>query len=512
MKRLFACLALFLIPSLCSALEIKDVVKGMKNSIVTVTVETKNLGRSTGTGFAFQAPNLIVTNHHVIADAAKIEIHNINGKTFRLKQILKDDSLRDLAVLELSESTLTPIPRVENCEVGEKVVAIGSSLGVLEFSVSDGIISSFRGSSASFNRAVQTTAPISPGNSGGPLLTLEGKVVGVNTFTLVKGQNINFAVPIDYVEKLLNPDAEVTQVNKQEISRILCQSCKTEIENPEKTKFCPNCGAKFEVQKVGNKVPKAERMAKFNALLSVIRENSQKINSPFSLDDSLLIAKTLDDIDPNNSVVKAMLSMNYALRNEKANAEENLSKSKRLLSTSATKDPEITKRAEFLIENMWGDDKKGREIIKTLDKNNPRNAALIKAMSNQGKDGTLLPPMSEEKVERLKKTPKMRVPLNIGDYNFELWIYERFNPMADIYHKYRYLVLIFINKVYYWQANFFNRLPNEMQMKSELIKLATKQRENTLQGWKELENNPKYKEILPYFPEFDGIGWVKEFK
>lgn len=510
MKRLISCIFLFFLTSAAFPLEIKDVVKLMGNSVVTIKVETKALGGATGTGFSYQNPEYVVTNHHVIADAVKIEVHNKNGKIFRVSKVLHDDFLRDLAVLKLVDSDLVPIDRAIKCEVGEKVIAIGSSLGVLEFSVSDGIISSFRGKEASFNRAVQTTAPISPGNSGGPLLTLEGKVVGVNTYSLMPGkaQNLNFAMPIDYVDRLINPDAETAQINEVPSAANLCSACKTEIQNIEKTKFCPNCGAKIELKKSVRNVSKTEKAAKFGILLELCRKNLSSLLSMFTVNDALLMLKTLDDIDSQNSVVKGMLSMTFCLKNDEDNARKFLTSAKYLHATSSNKDPELLKRTEAAIEFVFGDDKKGKNILKTLDKSNERNKDFIKSYENQGKDGNFVPPMTASKVEKAKKSPNIRVPMTIGEFNFELWIYERRNPWDE---SLRYLVLVFVNGLYSFQTNFKNGLPSELQMKSDLINVVSKVREQSLKAWKDFEKDPKFKEIIPYFPEFDGIGWIKEF-
>src|SRR4029077_7492198 len=86
-------------------------------------------------------------------------------------------------------------------QVGERVVAIGNPLG-LETSVTDGIVSAFRTDERNASW-IQTTAPISPGNSGGPLLRLDGTVVGVTTWNMKLGQNLNFAATSNEVSTLL---------------------------------------------------------------------------------------------------------------------------------------------------------------------------------------------------------------------------------------------------------------------------------------------------------------------
>src|SRR5207244_1085860 len=87
--------------------------------------------------------------------------------------------------------------------VGTKVFAIGSPRGLTN-TLSDGVVSAHREIDEAKPRMIQTTSPISPGSSGGPLLGPDGKVVGVTTLSRPDGQNLNFAVPVSYVEKLVD--------------------------------------------------------------------------------------------------------------------------------------------------------------------------------------------------------------------------------------------------------------------------------------------------------------------
>src|SRR5215472_1036049 len=117
--------------------------------------------------------------------------------------MIADDADRDIAVIKVSGKNLPVLTMADssNLAAGDHVVAIGSPLG-LENSVSDGIISGFR-KDASGRSWVQTTAPTSHGNSGGPLLTMNEKVVGVITMKLKEGENLNFAVPSQAISTLL---------------------------------------------------------------------------------------------------------------------------------------------------------------------------------------------------------------------------------------------------------------------------------------------------------------------
>ncbi len=86
-------------------------------------------------------------------------------------------------------------------ETGERVIVIGTPLG-LEKTVSDGIVSAVR-DVAGFGKIIQVTAPISPGSSGSPVVNMKGEVIGVATFFVVAGQNLNFAIPVERISKLV---------------------------------------------------------------------------------------------------------------------------------------------------------------------------------------------------------------------------------------------------------------------------------------------------------------------
>ena len=98
------------------------------------------------------------------------------------------------------------LANTERIEVGERVIAIGSPMG-LPATVSEGIISGTRREANTNVRFLQTTAAVSPGSSGGPLIRQDARVVGVNTFGLEGGQNLNFATPSDYVISILRKPA-----------------------------------------------------------------------------------------------------------------------------------------------------------------------------------------------------------------------------------------------------------------------------------------------------------------
>jgi S1-C subfamily serine protease len=103
--------------------------------------------------------------------------------------------------VDIPEEKVDPLPvSPAPPRVGEKVVVIGTPLGLAQ-TVSDGIVSAIR-EVPGFGKIIQMTAPISPGSSGSPVLNMKGEVVGVVTFLLVAGQNLNFAIPGDRIAQM----------------------------------------------------------------------------------------------------------------------------------------------------------------------------------------------------------------------------------------------------------------------------------------------------------------------
>lgn len=168
------------------------------SAIVSIEVISSSVeeGRY-GSGFFVSKDGVIVTNYHVIQDARSIVIKSARGDAWTSVLIGPCNEQRDLAMLKVPVNTTAylPVPKKPTFKVGQRVVAIGNPKG-LESTLSDGIISGLRKISDDFGEVIQTTAPISPGSSGGPLLTLKGEAIGVTTFQVISGQNLNFAVPL----------------------------------------------------------------------------------------------------------------------------------------------------------------------------------------------------------------------------------------------------------------------------------------------------------------------------
>jgi len=145
-----------------------------------------------------------VTNAHVAGSDTSVRIHLVSGGllTARVEKVAAD---LDLAVLKLPTMSTSPtvsLGGVVNVRSGEDVIAIGSSLGVFQNSVTRGIVSGIRKTGNVV--LIQTDAAINPGNSGGPLLDRNGTVIGINTMSIRSAQGISFAVAIDHAKELLS--------------------------------------------------------------------------------------------------------------------------------------------------------------------------------------------------------------------------------------------------------------------------------------------------------------------
>lgn len=149
-----------------------------------------------GSGFYLDGTSLVVTNHHVVDGADSLAIINnknevYDGNVF----VVGSDISNDIIILSLEDKpkdSLT-IGDLASTKIGDKVYAIGSPYGLYN-TISDGIVSGFR------DNLIQTTAPVSPGSSGGPLLNEKGEVIGVISSGIMDGQNLGFAVPITNIE------------------------------------------------------------------------------------------------------------------------------------------------------------------------------------------------------------------------------------------------------------------------------------------------------------------------
>jgi len=187
-----------------------SMIKRLEPSIVvlfTYDREGKSVGQ--GSGFFLTKEGDVITNYHVLKGAGRAEVRMSDGNIYPVERVIAEDEAGDLIRVSTSvpQNLVRPLPiRGSFPEVGERIVVMGTPLG-LEKTVSDGIISAVR-DIPQFGKIIQVTAPISPGSSGSPVVGMNGEVIGVVSFFLAPGQNLNFAIPGERIAKLTPADGK----------------------------------------------------------------------------------------------------------------------------------------------------------------------------------------------------------------------------------------------------------------------------------------------------------------
>lgn len=195
-----ASFALFIWATNLYALDVKKVFEDARPSVVLIMAyDNQDEWISQGSGFFFGDSKTIATNLHVVKNASKLRIKLSNGGLGELTTVLGTDLLNDLALLKSTVTGKVLVGADRLPDIGEDIIAIGNPKG-LEGTVSSGIVSGIR--AEKIRQWIQITAPISPGSSGGPVVDADGYVLGVTTFFIGDGQNLNGIAPTAYLTKL----------------------------------------------------------------------------------------------------------------------------------------------------------------------------------------------------------------------------------------------------------------------------------------------------------------------
>ena len=185
-----------------------------------------------GSGFIVDETGIILTNRHIITDAAADYVVIMPNGQKVMSEILARDPIHDIAILKINPAaimTATPLPTIPlgdslKAELGETVVAIGNALGMFKNTVSVGVVSGlsreiyaqneFTNENSKLRGLLQTDAAINPGNSGGPLLNIEGVAIGINAAMVSGAENIGFALPINNAKRALKDLKEYGRIRQ----------------------------------------------------------------------------------------------------------------------------------------------------------------------------------------------------------------------------------------------------------------------------------------------------------
>ncbi len=195
--------------------KVTDAVDKVSESLVTINsmrLERRIYGlvpsEGQGSGIVLERNGLIITNNHVIDGATRVQVNLKDGRAL-VGEVVGSDQQTDVAVVKVDAEDLpaADLGDSERLKVGQFVLAIGNALGLPGGpTVSMGVLSAIGrplpGSDFIFEGLLQTDAAVNPGNSGGPLADLEGKVVGINTAMVPYAQGVGFAIPINTVKRI----------------------------------------------------------------------------------------------------------------------------------------------------------------------------------------------------------------------------------------------------------------------------------------------------------------------
>lgn len=235
--------------TVASAADPKSIYATSRPAVVLITTSNAlGFNLALGTAFVVSDGTKLVTNFHVVRGAANVKIKTAGDHEYQIKYVLARDEAHDVAILECPAK----LPQLELSEqmptVGDAIFTIGNPQG-LEASLSEGLVSGLR--ELKGISVYQITAAVSPGSSGGPLLNDKGAVIGITTFGISGGQNLNFAIPIRYAKSLL------------------ASSSRTPIEALARNRSSET-GARAEVRRLWNQ---GTKMLARKRVLEIVQEN-----------------------------------------------------------------------------------------------------------------------------------------------------------------------------------------------------------------------------------------------
>jgi S1-C subfamily serine protease/uncharacterized RDD family membrane protein YckC len=281
-------------------MSVSAIFKELNPTIVLIeSFDSKNKGLGLGSGFIISSDGNIATNYHVVAGAAHIRITMYNGDKYSDVKLVAQPVVKylesifntfDLAILDIPANNLPHVyfGDADKINEGDDVVAIGNPLGY-QRTVSNGIISAIR--EGEKGKLLQHNAAMSGGSSGGPLVNIYGEVIGVNAMSEDKAQNMNFAIPINYLVSFIyivnNPERTNELLNM--LDELNQSKAELNVMHAEMTSM------EAKLDKLKNKADEAVANGNY-ALYSSIKDEYNQIVAKYN--------DTLDTFKRKNTIYK----------------------------------------------------------------------------------------------------------------------------------------------------------------------------------------------------------------
>ncbi|MEY5024585.1 MAG: hypothetical protein RLZZ244_113, partial [Verrucomicrobiota bacterium] len=185
------------------AQSVAEIAKAARPSLVKITQIGREGDSGVGSGFVIRSDGLIATNRHVIGEARRMRVETSDGRVHEVTEVLANDARLDLAILRVATRNLPALPLGDSSATvqGAPIVAMGNPQG-LAYSVVEGVVSE-PDRDVEGTPMIQVAVPIERGNSGGPLLDRQGRVLGVLTLKAAYTPNLGFAMPVNALKELL---------------------------------------------------------------------------------------------------------------------------------------------------------------------------------------------------------------------------------------------------------------------------------------------------------------------
>lgn len=192
-----------------------EIARAQSQAIVVIeALDERGTVTGQGSGFIVTPSGAVVTNLHVVHGAASVRVKLPSGDVYKTADLVDVDDQKDIAILKLKGFKLPTVTLGDSdkAETGDAIIVISSPEGLTN-SLSTGVISGVR--RLDTHRVFQITAPISQGSSGGALFDANGELIGIVTYVFKSGQNINFAVPINYARGMIGEGVKLTLAQLQ---------------------------------------------------------------------------------------------------------------------------------------------------------------------------------------------------------------------------------------------------------------------------------------------------------